>query len=215
MREELSHQTNYDTFLKALLEGDRNRCSEIIRSELKNDTSFIELYERLLKTALYTVGDLWESNKISVATEHLASAIIEALLNEIYPSIQPGQFVEKSVVLTCVEDELHQVGIRMASDVFELHGWNTLFLGASTPVNELIDFLKERKPDILAVSISLYFHFPKFEIMIQKIRDEFPDILIFTGGQAFKHGGENILSKYKNVIYFPDLFTLSTILKTA
>lgn len=215
MRETIHHHTNYDTFLEALLQGDRSRCSEIIRSELTNNISFIELYEQLLKTSLYKVGELWEYNQISVATEHLASAIIEAILNEIYPSIQPNQSTQKSVVLTCVENELHQVGIRMAGDVFELYGWNTFFLGANTPVNELMEFLKERKPDTVAISISLYFHFPKLETMIQKIRAEFPDIWIFTGGQAFRHGGTDIIAKYKNVIYFPDLFTLSTILKTA
>lgn len=215
MRETIQLQANHDTFLHALLKGDRNLCSEIIRTELKNDTPFIELYERLLKTSLYKVGELWEYNQISVATEHLASAIIEAILNEIYPTIQPSQFTQKSVVLTCVEDELHQVGIRMAGDIFELHGWNTLFLGANTPVNELMEFLKEKNPDIVAISISLYFHFPMLETMIQKIRNEFPDTWIFTGGQAFKHGGADIISKYKNVIYFPDLFTLSNMLKSA
>lgn len=50
--------------------------------------------------------------------------------------------------------------------------------------------------------------------MIQKIREEFPDLLIFLGGQAFKHGGEEVISKYKNVVYFPDLYSLNEILKT-
>lgn len=209
----IQYNSNYDNFLSALLAGDRNLCSKIIHNELNNNVPVIELYEHLLKPSLYKIGELWEYNKISVATEHLASAIIEAILNEIYSVIKSNRNIQKSVVLTCVEDELHQVGIRMAGDIFELYGWNTFFLGANTPINELIKFLKEKNPDIVALSISLYFHIPVLEIMIQKIRSEFPDLLIFTGGQAFRHGGKEIVSKYKNVIYFPDLFSLGRILK--
>lgn len=203
---------NYDQFLNALLEGDRSVCANIIRGQLNKGVPVIEIYESLLKTALYQVGELWEHNKISVATEHLASAIIEAILNEIYPSIRANRNVQKSVALTCVEGELHEVGIRMVSDVFEMHAWNTLFLGSNTPASELARFLKEKNPDVLAISISLYFHIPALEAMIRKISAEFPNLLIFTGGQAFRHGGEAVLSKYKNVIYTPDLFTLNEIL---
>ncbi len=209
----MQNSVHYEKFLNALLEGDRNLCSEITRKELNNNESILELYEHLLKISLYEIGELWEYNKISVATEHLASAIIEALLNEIYPSIQSNKSTQKSVVLTCVEDEFHRVGLRMVGDVFELYGWNTIFLGANTPTNELIKLLHKKTPDILAISISLFFHIPLLEDMIQKIRSEFPDLLIFLGGQAFKHGGEEVISKYKNVMYFADLYSLNEILK--
>lgn len=70
--------------LTCLLNGDRTKCSEIVNELLNNDLPVFEVYESVLKKALYKVGKLWEYNKISVATEHLASAIVESIIGELY-----------------------------------------------------------------------------------------------------------------------------------
>ena len=203
---------NFTTFLDSLLKGDRAYCSKVIRNELKNNPSIFDLYEQLIRKSLYEIGDLWENNKISTATEHLASAIIEAILNEIYPGVTSTDKNGKSVVLTCVENELHQIGIKMVNDVFELNGWRTYFLGTNTPIDSLIQFTKEIQPTLLAISVSLYFHLPELEKMIQQINNEFPEMPIFVGGQAFLHGGDEIISVYKKVVYLPDLNNLDNYL---
>lgn len=200
-------------FLNSLLTGNRNICSKIINDHLNSQMSIENLYENLIKTSLYKVGELWEFNKISVATEHLASAIVEAILNEIYPTVTSKEKNEKKVIVSCVENEFHQIGIKMVSDIFELNNWNSYFLGANTPTNELISYAKTIKPDILAISLSIYFHLPILEIMIQKIRNEFPDLLILVGGQAFQKGGNDVISKYSNVTYLPDLHSIDLYIK--
>lgn len=205
---------NYTAFLDSLLNGDRAYCSRVIKIELKRNPSIFDLYELLIRKSLYEIGELWENNKISTATEHLASAIIEAILNELYPEITSTDKNGKSVVLTCVENEMHQIGIKMVNDVFELNGWRTYFLGINTPIGSLIQFTKEIQPTLLAISVSLYFHLPDLEKMIQQINIEFPDLPIFVGGQAFRHGGDKVFSTYKNVVYLTDLNSLDHFLKT-
>jgi MerR family transcriptional regulator, light-induced transcriptional regulator len=200
-----SGQTDHKEFLNLLLSGNRVKCSELAKQYLNNKVSIIELYESILKKALYDVGKLWEYNKIGVATEHLASAIVEAILNELYPLVIAKGKIKKTVLVSCAENEFHQIGIKMISDVFEMNGWNAHFLGANTPTKELTAYARMLKPDILAISSSIYFHLPTLENMIKWIRNEFPDLLILVGGQAFLHGGQNVLLKYANVVYQPDL----------
>jgi len=151
-------QVTHKELLNLLMSGDRSKCSELVRNYLNNGASIEVLYETIIKEALYEVGELWEYNKISVATEHLASAIVEGILNEIYFKIISGDKINKTVILSCTEDEYHQIGIKMISDVFEMNGWNSYFLGANTPTDELISFSKTIKPDIFAISLSIYFH---------------------------------------------------------
>lgn len=148
---------------------------------------------------------MWEYNKISVATEHLASAIVEAILNQLYFDIISNKKNGKTVIAACVENEFHQIGIKMISDIFEMNGWNALFLGSNTPVFELISFIKLKNPNLLAISLSLYFNIPSLEKMIQKVQIEFPNLPILVGGQAFHHGGNEIILKYNNVVFQPDL----------
>jgi len=199
--------------LNNLLAGNKELCSNIIQDKLKTGIPIKKLYEDTLKTALYKVGELWEFNKISVATEHLASAIVEAILNEVYNDIVSGEKNQKSVIVSCVEQEFHRIGIKMVSDIFEMNGWNSYFLGANTPTSELLSFAEIIKPDIFAISLSIYFHLPMLETMITETRKKFPDIPILVGGQAFSKGGQDVFAKYNNVIYLPDLDSVDLYIK--
>ncbi len=200
-------------FLNSLLTGNRRMCSGIIQEHLNNQVPVQYLYENIIKKSLYKVGELWESNKISVATEHLASAIVEAILNELYYTVGAGKKNKNSVIVSCVENEFHQIGIKMVSDIFELNGWNSYFLGANTPTDELINFTKIIKPDILAISLTLNFNLPILLSMIQKIRKELADLPILVGGQAFSRSGQDEIAKYPNVNYLPDLASIDLFIK--
>lgn len=200
-------------FLNALLKGNHSSCRDLVDSYQKKHISIQELYENIFRNSLYEVGDLWEYNKISVATEHLASAIVESILNELYKDIVVKEKGSKKVITTCVENEHHQIGIRMVSDIFEMHGWQTYFLGSNTPNAELIDLIELIKPDIIAVSLSLYFNLPKLDSLLKVIHDRFPDSLVLVGGQAFKYGGLDLLNTYQNVIFKPDLKSIEMFIK--
>jgi len=200
-------------FLSALIIGKHNECNNLVNNYLEKDSSIKNLYEELLKKTLYKVGELWEFNKISVATEHLASAIVESILNQLYPTIISNEKINKLVIASCVENEYHQIGIKMISDVFEMNGWDALFLGSNLPTSELIEFVRLRKPDLLALSLSLYFNIPKLELMINQVHHEFPDLPILVGGQAFQHGGVDLIEKYHNVFYQNDTHSTELFIK--
>lgn len=202
-----------DDFLKALLSGNRREGSEIIRQFVENKYSIPELYESVIKNSLYQVGELWEFNKITVADEHVATAVTESLLNELYQQIISGKRTGKKVVVACAENETHQVGIKMVADIFEMNGWDAYFLGANVPTGELIKYIHQVQPQVVALSVSIYFHIPVLEKMITEIRKEFPELKILVGGQAFKHGGEEIFKKYQDVLYLPDLHSIELFIK--
>lgn len=204
----------HNEFLNALILGNHSVCSELVHTYLTSQISIKALYEKIIKKSLYDIGDLWEYNKISVATEHMASAIVESILNQLYFELISKEKKNKTVVTTCVENEFHQIGIKMISDIFEMNGWNALFLGSNTPTSELISFIKSKNPDLLALSLSLYFNLPGLEKTIQKVRKEFPELPILVGGQAFLHDGQDVLLKYENVVFRPDLDSAELYLKT-
>lgn len=197
-------------FLDKLLSGDKAACSELVRNYLDINPSVEDLYENLFRTSLYEVGHLWETNRISVATEHMATAITEGLLNELYERMIAQKRLQKSVVLACVEHEMHQVGIKMVGDVFEKYGWESYFLGAGIPTGELIRFMGQTKPDLLAISLSVYFNYPNLLGMISTIRNHFPDLPILLGGQAFQSIRPEHLPE--NCLVFRDLYQLEAYL---
>ncbi|QIA09252.1 cobalamin B12-binding domain-containing protein [Draconibacterium halophilum] len=202
-------------FLNYLLAGQHQQCSSVIRELLNDNTSFILIYEDLLKHSLYEVGFLWERNKIGVAEEHLASAIIEKLLSEIYPSIENVQPVNKNAIVCCIEKEHHQIGSKMVADIFEKNGWETLYLGANTPESSLIRYIELTHPQFLALSLSIYFHFHSFKILLDKLTTKFPELNICIGGQAFNHIPESQIPESQRIKFFKDLHEIDLYLRTS
>jgi len=209
---ESSTENLKELFLKNLLTGNRAACSDITRIYLSMNPSIKDLYEGLLKSSLYKVGKLWEANRISVATEHLATAVTESILNELFESIISKKRNQKSVVLACVENEMHQVGIKMVADIFEKNGWDSLFLGTGIPTDELLRFIRQAKPNLLAISLSVYFNLPNLLQMLSRIRAEFPELPILLGGQAIQQMKAQHFPE--NCIVFFDLYQLESYIRT-
>lgn len=201
-------------FLENLLKGNHLACSDISHKYLSSDHSIIQLYEDIFKVALYEVGKLWETNKISVATEHIATAITEGILNELFEQLISKTRFNKKVLVACVEKEQHQVGIKMVADVFEMKGWETFFLGTGIPTIELIRYIHEIKPDLLAISLTVYFNFTNLLNMLDTVRTEFPELQIIIGGQAFKHVSGELIERLGNVILLTDLYLLGNFIET-
>lgn len=205
--------TPQHAFLNALLSGDRAAGSLIVHQQLKNNVPVQHIYEQIIREALYSVGELWEYNKITVAEEHLATSVSEAIMNELFFNIISRKRLQKKALLGCVENEQHQVGIKMVADIFEMKGWDAVFLGANMPVNELIAYARKTPFDLIALSASIYFHLPNLINMISNIREAFPSLPLLVGGQAFRHGGKEMLEDDPYTFLLPDLFALETFIE--
>lgn len=201
------HTFPYPEFVGALLAGDRRRCAELTQRALREGVPVPDIYEKLFQKALYRVGKLWECNQISVAAEHQATSIVEGLLNQIYPEIVAAPLIGKRIVVTSVEGEPHQIGGKMVCDVFEIHGWDTIYLGASTPAGELSRLLRERQPDLVGLSLSVFFHVGVLRGTVSALRAEFPALPILIGGQGLRHIGPSLFQD-PMVHYLADLHEL-------
>jgi MerR family transcriptional regulator, light-induced transcriptional regulator len=201
-------------FLNALLTGNKHEAHRIANLYANSNEEIKILYEQVIKPALYKVGEKWENNLISVAAEHLATSIAEMVMNDLFEQIISLERKNNKVLLGCVENEYHQVGIKMIGDMFEMHGWNTYFLGANIPTRDLIDYAIDNEIELIGLSISIYFHFDKLIEMIKAIQAELPNALILVGGQAFTHGGKDYLTPFKRVLFIEDLNQLDSFIKT-
>ncbi len=201
---EITDET-YQNYFSSLLSGKRLVCADMAEEILRNGIPVKDLYVLLFQRALYQVGELWEHNRISVAAEHMSTSITEGLMNRIYPDIVSGKRIGKKVIIASAENEQHQVGAKMVADVFEMKGWDAFYLGSGTPGNELICFAQEIQPDVIGLSLSVYFHMEQLEKMIKAIREHFPGMPILIGGQAFRHGTALWLDSLPEVIFISSL----------
>lgn len=195
----------YENYLAALLAGDRSRCTAIVQELCRAGVDLKDLYVNLFQRALYQIGELWEYERISVAVEHLATAITERLLTLVQPQLFSGPPRERVLIIACVADEYHELGARIVADFCELHGWRGHFLGANTPVVDLLQSIQQRKPRLVGLSLSLFSNLPVLLKALDMLSVEYPELPILAGGQAFRWGGLEELRKYRNVAYISSL----------
>ena len=206
-------ESAYQRYLDGLLTNDRRKCRLTFEQWLAANDELRTLYEELVRRSLYEVGDLWEKGKISVATEHMATAINESLLNLTYPRLFAQPRNGKSAVVTCMTNEYHQIGAKMVADIFELHGWRGYFLGANTPVKDVKSLIAEKRPDVIALSAAVAFSLDSLFRSATDIRATFPDVPILVGGQAFRWGGRERLEHVSGVSCLMTLAELETWMK--
>ena len=206
-------EATYDKYLSHLLAGDRFECRKVVEALLDAKVDIRDLYLQLFQRSLYRVGELWETNRISVATEHLATSITETLLTLVYPELFRTDHVGKKAVISCGTNEFHQVGGRIVADILELNGWDSYFLGANTPVQDLVQYIDKTQPEMLGMSLSIYFNMPALVETMVEVRASFPRLDIIVGGQAFRWGGADSVKNLANVIFVPSITELENLIR--
>lgn len=203
-------QQIYDTYLDRLLIGDRSACAGIVQELLDQSTDIKAIYLQLFQRSLYEVGELWEKSRISVAREHLATAITEGLMSLAYPRLFTARRTGKKAVISCAANELHQVGGKMVADIFEMNGWEGYFLGANTPVDQLLHFVDDTRPDLVGLSLSVQANLSRLKSGMAAIRSEFPNLDMVVGGRAFQYGGVDAVGDVPGAFYIASLAELES-----
>jgi signal transduction histidine kinase len=169
-------------FLRLLLSGDR-REAERHASQLFEDRGPGYLYERVIQPALYEVGNLWETKRINVADEHLATEIAASSIASLYSRF-PWPTGGPRVVLGCVEGERHELGARMVGDLLALNGWDERFLGSDVPIEHFVSKVADVAPSLVAISVTLDRHLSTARALVEAVRHVHPATKIIVGGLA-------------------------------
>jgi methanogenic corrinoid protein MtbC1 len=183
-----------EDFLQALRSGDRRTANAIVDRVIDRGEALQDLYLEIVQPAMREVGRLWQLNEMTVAEEHLATAITQAAMGRAFERVyQWRDSRTPSLVAACVADERHQMGLRMLCDLLELEGWDTSYLGASVPVESLVSMVEKRMPDVVALSATITPHLPRLRAAITAIRavNIASQPLIIAGGRAV-NGDEDL-----------------------
>lgn len=203
----------YAAYVADLVAGRRSACRDTVQSLLGAGTPLTVIYEQLFRDSLYEIGARWEAGELSVATEHLATAITEDLLSVVYPGAA-ARSSSRTAIVSCAAGEFHQVGGRIVADSLELRGWDVAFLGANSPDEQLAALLRAGPPQLVALSVSLVTHLPNAERAIALVRAIAPGVPIVLGGQGAIRGGAALAAAHDDVHVFESLAQLDAWLES-
>jgi MerR family transcriptional regulator, light-induced transcriptional regulator len=157
-------------YLSALLRAERHLASSLILGAAQAGTPIRDLYLQVFQPSQQEVGRLWQMNQITVAQEHYCTAATQLIMSQLYPFIFSGQRKNRTLLAACVAGDLHELGARVVSDLLEVEGWDTIYLGANVPGSSIIKMMQDRHIDVLALSATMTFHVTAVERLIAEIR---------------------------------------------
>lgn len=142
-------------FVERALSTDRSDLYIFFSYLYEHRVALWEIYDRILQPGMAEIGERWMGREISIAQEHRASHETEDALAKLQNEILMKPPTGDSVVFACLGEELHEIGLRCAANVFESEGWQTHYLGASTPVDSICESIDELHPAAVALSVTV------------------------------------------------------------
>jgi methanogenic corrinoid protein MtbC1 len=173
---------------RALLQGQREAALGVVLETLNSGTPVLDIYVELLQASQREIGRLWESNRITVAQEHMATAITQYVMAQLYPKTPRPQSLKGAMVMTGVEGEYHQVGANIVADVLEADGWDVRFLGANVPHASILRVIEEHDASFAGISVTMLSSMPRLIQLIESIDKTFGagKVRIIVGGGGFR-----------------------------
>jgi methanogenic corrinoid protein MtbC1 len=177
--------------LEALIAGDREKAWAGIAQAVTSGVPVRDIYLQVFQPVLWETGRLWQIGKAGIAQEHYVTASILLFISRLHDRIHPAGSKTgrqgKTLVAGCVSDELHDVGIRMVADFFEMDGWYTYYIGGNTPAQSLLEAVRDQHADVVALSSTMAFHLPAVHYLVRSLRADpkTRKVKIIVGGYPF------------------------------
>lgn len=174
------------SYLAAQLRGNRREALRLVIDEgLARGASVLDLEIDVIQAAQREIGRLWQENTITIAEEHMATAISNMALSHLYDHAVREPANGKQVLVACVEGELHDFPARLVADALDLAGFEVRYLGANVPTDSLLSVLERDPPDLVALSATMTFNVPALRSATERVRAKTAGRLpIAVGGGA-------------------------------
>ena len=179
-------------YLQALLRAERHQASHLILDAVRDGVTVDDIYLRVFARSQREVGRLWQCREITVAQEHYCSAATQLVMSQLYPYLFALPKSGLRLAAASVREELHEIGLRIVTDLLEADGWDTLYLGANVPAEALLRTIEQQRPNLLVISATMSFHLGDVERLITLVRScaGGQGLPIMVGGYPFNVDSE-------------------------
>ena len=174
-------------YLAAILAGNRLGAIRLVVDAADQGVPVAELYRWVFQETQREIGRRWHAGEIGVSHEHLATAVTQLAMAQLYPRIIETPRIGRVLVAAAVGRELHDLPIRLVADHFEMAGWDTHYLGGNVPPAEVAFAASERRAHVVALSATLPTHVDAVAAAVAAVRahPSAREARVIVGGYPF------------------------------
>lgn len=203
----VSGNEEVDTLLIAITSMD---AEEIRRLLWQYDGQFDlrELYKNIIVPLLVKMGELWQTNSLSVAHEHHFSNILRDFYIVKINKLTPEKKTGKTVILFLPEHEEHELSLLYFQYLLKEAGFNCIYLGKNVPLTDLEASIKQVKPDILISNLITRIQERNIKKFFKELVERSHDTEIRIAGSFTKEILKEIPTEIKVVTSESDLLSI-------
>lgn len=171
---------------------------------LLSEKSFKEVFTEIFIPLMNEIGLLWQTGTISPSHEHFITYLIR---QKLLSNIEKLQLLEpankdKVFILYLPHNEIHELGLIYLNYEILFHGYKTIYLGQSIPMENLKDFTKHFDAVVFATYWTVFPEIEETSNYIKKIQENILDNTkseLWIFGKMAKHIDAKILNSKTSV----------------
>lgn len=172
-----------DACMDAIRRLDAPGLEELL-SRAAVDVSQQSLLEEVIDPLMQGIGDSWQNGSLRVADEHMASAVIRAVLSGMR-DLRRASASGPGLVATTPSGQVHEIGAMMAAVTASASGWRSMYLGPDLPADEIAGAARRHGAQAVALSLVFPTDDPAIPAELLRLRRGLDDgVQIIVGGRA-------------------------------
>lgn len=145
-----------ESYTAALLESDVHQAIKLFQKDLENGEDAQNVVNQGLIPAMTTIGEKFQNGEIYIPEMmRAAQTMSESIAHFKEHLVGTGGSNKGSVIIGTVKGDLHDIGKNLVKMMLQGQGFLVEDLGISVDSQNFVDAVKEKKPDILALSALL------------------------------------------------------------
>ena len=172
-------------FQSAMLEADKQKSQKILCSLFIRGHIVAEIFDRVISPVFTEIGNMWESGKIDVYQERMATQVCYQSLLQMRTIIPEVDDTAPIAIGASLEDNQYQLATLGVELCLKNSGWQATSLGENIPLNSLLLAANDIKPSFIWISATAI---PDPESFVKKINAFSESVSALTkvviGGQA-------------------------------
>jgi excisionase family DNA binding protein len=175
-----------EAFLERAMSPDRHDLALFLIYLYEHKIAPSEIYDLIVRPGMQQIGEKWMQGEIDIAQEHRASHETTEALSRLQSEVFVKQPTGMSVLCSCLDAEMHEIGLRIASYLFEAEGWHSVYLGSRTPFASLLRSVEGMRPDVVCLSATGSGGDQEFEEKLRRLRQAVDSYggKVILGGRA-------------------------------
>lgn len=143
-----------DALLALASAGDVRTIARQIQARAEVDGSVTPTLERWVLPALRETGLRWQRHEYSVADDHVITNTLSEALGVARAAMPPIEVHGTAAAVTLGSDQ-HEICARLTQVCLDGAGFSCVLLGRGLPIGDLVRWVNETSPDVLACSVPI------------------------------------------------------------